>query len=315
MKKQISLLLAMLLLVTIVAGCNSGQTDVSQSPATGDQTDNVESGAFPVTVTDTLGREVTVEAEPQKVISLSPAITEILFAIGVGDKIVGVTEYCDYPAAALEKPKVGTFQEPNVELIINSEPDVVFVAAGIQSDFVQQFEDLGIKVITLDAETVEQVLYNIELAGLVTGAQDKAARVVDGLEQRVKAVQAKIAQTKTKPTVFFEVWDDPLMTAGPGSFVNDLIELAGGQNIAADAVKRYSEFSQELLIERNPDIYILNSHAHDPEDVKKRPGYAGLAAVQNDQVYTVEDDLVTLPGPRLIDGLEIMARIIHPEVF
>jgi len=314
-RKQLGFLLAVLMVLLLAAGCGSRQKLTIATPASTNQRQEINSNVYPVTIVDSLGREITVATEPQKIISLSPAITEILFAIGVEDKIIGVTDYCDYPPAALDKPRVGSFKNPNLELIVNSQADVIFVAAGIQTEFVKRFEDLGIKVVTLDAESVSQVLENIQTAGTVTGATAKAQELVDTLEQRINAVQEKVARAGYKPTVFFEVWDNPLMTAGPGSFINDLIVLAGGKNIAADVNKRYAEFSLELLVERDPDIYILNNHAHQPEDIKNRSGYAGLKAVQNNQVHSIEDDLVTLPGPRIVDGLEEMAKIIHPEVF
>ncbi|NLW07240.1 MAG: ABC transporter substrate-binding protein, partial [Clostridia bacterium] len=178
-----------------------------------------------------------------------------------------------------------------------------------------QLEELGIKVVTLDAETIDQVLANIRTAGIITDAVSAAEELANSLEQRVKAVKEKVAVSSRMPTVFFEVWDEPLMTAGPGSFIDDLIVTAGGINVAADVGQRFAEFSLEVLLERNPDFYIINDHAHQPQDIKERPGYGGLKAVQKDQVYAITDDLVTLPGPRIIDGLEEMAKIIHPELF
>jgi iron complex transport system substrate-binding protein len=271
--------------------------------------------AYPLNITDSMNREVIIEQAPAKIISLSPAITEILFAIEAEDLLVGVSEYCDYPEAALEKPKMGDFTSPNLEIILESEPDVIFVAAGIQEDFVSRFTELGIKVVTLDAENIEQVLQNIELTGLITGRNVEAEELIRDLANRIKAVEEKIASTSETPTIFFEVWDNPLMTAGPGSFIHDLIERTGGINIAEDLPERFAEFNLELLFERDPDIYTLNDHAHTPEDVKTRTGYDQLKAVQNGHVYAIVDDLVTLPGPRTVEGLEQMAKIIHPEVF
>lgn len=312
MRRKIGLCLILLLVIsTFLLACSKGQQTPEQSPAP----NSAAGGKFPLTLVDSLGRQVTIEKEPQKIISLSPAITEILFAIGVGDKIIGVTDFCDYPEEALQKPKVGGFDNPNMEVIINSEPDVVFTAAGLQSEFVQQLERLGIVVVTLDAKTLEDVLANIELAGQVTGATEKARELSQSLAARIEAVKEKVSRAKEKPTVFFEVWDNPLMTAGPGSFIYDMIELSGGQNVAFDVKESFADFSVELLIERDPEFYLINSHAHTPEDVKKRPGYEGLKAVKNNRVYAIEDDLVTLPGPRIVDGLEEMARIFHPELF
>lgn len=302
----------MILLLLLVLGAGCGH-----DPGPGDVGPGQEvTQGFPLTITDSMGRLVTLESRPSKIISLSPACTEILFAIGSGDEVVGVTNYCDHPEATQEKPKVGDFEKPNLELIISSKPDVIFTATGIQLDFVQQLEDLGIKVVTLDAVHVNEVLHNIILAGQVTGRAEEAQAVVAGLEQRIARVKDIVEEKVTnKPAVFFEVWDDPLMTAGPDSFIDDLINIAGGINVAGDAQKRYANYNLEVLITKDPDLYIINDHAHTPEDIKKRPGFEGLRAVQNDNVYTIVDDLVTLPGPRLVDGLEEMAKIIHPDLF
>lgn len=317
MKKYNKLMLCLLLMsIFIIAGCGSSGDQVPQNNAT--SSDSVVEGAggdYPVTLVDSLGREVTITEEPDKVISLSPAITEILFAIGAEDKIAGVTDYCEYPPEALEKNKVGGFEDPNMELIIELEPDIIFVAAGIQEELVQQFDKLGIEVVVLDAEKVKDVLNNIELAGIAVGNTEEAQQLVADLEARINAVQEKVVQASHQPTVFFEVWDDPLMTAGPGSFIDDLISMAGGQNVAYDAVKRYAEFSIEVLLERDPDVYLIQDHAHQPEDVMARPGFQGLTAVQNGRVAAVKDDWVTLPGPRIVDGLEAIARVLHPDLF
>jgi len=305
MKKVLAILLCILLILSL-SSCTKSDSATNQSES--------EEG-YPLTVTDSLGRKVVLERAPQKLVSLSPAVTEILFAIGAGEQVIGVSEYCDYPEEALEKPKMGDFMNPNFEVILEAEPDIIFVAAGVQEDFINRFTELGIAVITLDAEDIEQVLTNIKLAGAITNHQQEANLLVEELEERIEAVRTKVFVSSKMPTVFFEVWDDPLMTAGPGTFIHDLIELAGGKNIADDLPEQFAEFSKELLLERNPDIYLINNHAHTPEDVKTRPGYAQLKAVQSDMIYAIEDDLVTLPGPRIVDGLEQMAQIIHPELF
>jgi len=311
---KVLLILSVTMLLCFAAGCSDNARKQARDEAVTPNNPS-QANAFPVTIIDSLDREVFIAAEPARIISLSPAITEILFAIGVSDKIVGVTDYCDFPAEALKKPKVGGFQTPNLELIVNSNPDIVFTAAGIQKDLIKQFDELGIKVIALDARDINQVMDNIKFAGQVTGSTAQASEVVEDIQQRVDIIKGKIAKAETKPTVFFEVWDDPLMTAGPGSFIDDLISLAGGTNIAGDTTEEFAEYSQEMLLAKDPEIYLINSHAHKPSDIKSRPGFAGLKAVQENQVYSIEDDIVTLPGPRLIEGLEQVAKIIHPELF
>lgn len=312
--KKMILLLSLAMLLVFTAGCgNSGRNHSANDAELHNHAPASQDG-FTITATDSLGRKVTIESEPGRIISLSPAITEILFAIGVADRIVGVTDYCDYPAEAKQKPKIGGFETPNLELIVDSEPNVIFTAAGIQEDFIKQFEQLGIKVVVLDAQNIDQVMNNIRLAGQVTGSTTKSTEIVEDIQRRLAIVKENIAGAKTKPTVFVEIWDDPLMTAGPGSFINDLINLAGGINIAENTNEEFVEYNREMLLAKDPEIYIINSHDHTPEDIKNRPGYAGLRAVRENRVYSIEDDLLTLPGPRLIEGLETLARIIHPDL-
>jgi iron complex transport system substrate-binding protein len=238
MKKVLAVLLCIMLILSL-SSCTKSAPDTSQG--------KTEEG-YPLTVTDSLGREVVLEKAPQKFVSLSPAITEILFALGAGEQVIGVSEYCDYPEEALEKPKMGDFTNPNFEVILEAEPDIIFVAAGIQEDFINRFSELGVQIAVLDAENVEQVLENIELAGKIANRNTEAKELKEELQDRIQTVKEKIAATDTTPSVFFEVWDDPLMTAGPGSFIHDLIELAGGKNIAEDLPERFAEFSKELLL-------------------------------------------------------------------
>lgn len=310
--KFLGIVFLVLIMVAAFTGCNSGNNN---QPAGVQNNQQAAGSNFPLTITDSLGREIVISSEPGKIISMSPAITEILFAIGVDNKIAGVTNYCNYPSGAAKKDRIGDFLNPNIEMIVSIEPDIIFVADGVQEDFVKQFDKLGIIVITLDATTIAEVVENIKTAGLVCGAVQQAAAIAGDMTKRIDAIEAKTAGANNKPAVFFEVWDDPLMTAGPGSFIDDMINLSGGQNIAADAGKEFAEFNREVLLTRNPDIYIINDHAHTPEEVINRPGYGGLKAVRENHVYSIEDNLVTLPGPRLIEGLEEMARIIHPDLF
>lgn len=262
---------------------------------------------------DVLGREVEIKETPKKIISLTPAVTEILFELGLDERIIGVTEYCNYPEAALKKPKMGDFVNPNIELIVDAEPHIVFVAAGVQMELIERLEQLGITVFCLDAESIDQVIKNIQITGEIMGVPEVAQKITSEMQAKVEAVVLRV-KDQEKPLVFFEVWDEPLMSAGPGTFINNLIELAGGQNLAADTDTRYPQLSMEILFERDPDVYIANDF-HKQSDIIARPGYENLTAVKTGRVYTIDDDLVTLPGPRIVHGLEEMARIIHPELF
>ncbi len=308
MSKNKLLICAMLLFSILMLTVACGQSDIDA-----DNESNAEAVNESKVYVDVLGREVEISEVPERVVSLTPAATEIMFALGVEDKLVGVTEYCDYPAEALNKPKMGDFENPNIELVIDAEPDLVFVAAWIQIELVDRLEQLGSKVFVLDAETIDQVIKNIRMTGEIMGVSENANLIADDMQERVDRVLEKVKDLE-KPLVFYEVWDDPLMSAGPGTFIHSLIEMAGGINMAEDTDTLYPRLSMEILVERDPDVYIAND-VHNSRDIMARPGYDSLRAVQNERVYTIEDDLVTLPGPRIIMGLEKMAKIIHPEAF
>lgn len=300
MKKLAIVTMLLLFILSITSGC---AVPVEETP--------VDTG---IAVTDSLGREVVFETIPEKIISISPGTTEILFALGLDDKIIAVSDYCDYPEAALAKPKIGGFQDPNLEVILSMEPDVVFSAGGIQEELITKMDELGINVVVLDADNIEQILENITIAGQVTGKDQKAQELVADLSNRMNSVIEKVKE-EPKPTVFFEVWDDPLMTAGSTSFINNVIETAGGTSIGAVNAEEFYNFSMEQLLEADPDIYIVNTHSHEPQDIKVRNGYDVLSAVKNDKVFAIDDNTISRPGPRIIDGLEAMAKILHPDLF
>jgi len=299
---QIALII--LVCVILLAGCGNDTDTANDSTTVGE-----DSRMF----TDVLNREVEIIGTPQRAISLTPAVTEILFELGLGEKVVGVTEFCNYPEAAQGKPAMGDFANPNIELIVAAEPHIVFVAAGVQVEIIERLEQLGITVFCLDAESVHQVIANIRITGEIMGVSEAAQILANEMQDRVDIVVSKV-QGQERPVVFFEIWDEPLMTAGPDSFIHNLIELAGGQNLAADTGSRFPQLSMEILFERDPDVYIATDF-HVQSDIMARPRYENLTAVRTERVHTIDDDLVTLPGPRIVLGLEEMARIIHPELF
>ena len=310
--------LALAFMLVALTGCKS-KSGGSTSSSTG-----------PITVTDDNGKSVTLKAPAKRIVSLAPANTEIAFALGAGDKMVGGTTYDDYPAAAKSLPKIGDFNNPNVEKVVNQAPDLVLAAGGIQAILRAKFEKLGIPVFVVDPQTLDQTMTDLTKLGRLMGVSDKADKVVTSMKATIKSVQDKIAayfarsdvspeQAKTvkfRPTVFFEVYPKPLMTAGRDTFVNDLITLAGGANIGAAAGPGYPTFSSEVLFEKNPDFYIAPiGSMSDPGQISARPGYNELKAVKDGHVYTIEDDLVVRPGPRLAQGLVEIAKMIHPEAF
>jgi len=276
---------------------------------------------FPLRIVDGLGREVNISKPPETIVSLAPSNTEILFALGLVDKLVAVSQYCNYPPEVQNKPKVGGFSTINIEKVVRLEPDLVLATGGVQKKVVRDLERLGLTVISLDAKRIGDVLENILLVGKVTGRVESAKRLRSNLEERIRTVANKTGDLPDtqRPRVFYEVQYDPLMTAGPGTFIDDLIHLAGGANIASDSAIKYPVYNLEILIERNPEVIIVSfSHGSimaSVEGVKNRKRWQITDAVKNNRVYGIHADLVSRPGPRIADGLEEIAKYIHPELF
>ena len=271
-----------------------------------------------ITAVDDASRTVYIEQTPQRVVSLSPSITEILFAIGLGDKVVGVTEHCDYPEEARAKPKVGGYFTTSLEDILDKDPDLILTDG--YDPVMQQIEGLGIPMLVLQPEDIDGIFKDIDLVGKVMNKEEEAARLVDSLQQRLDKVAEIKASATSSPTVFYEIdATDPTKpwTAGPGSFADILISLAGGSNIVTESGS-WLQLSLEKLLSANPDIIILGDYPYvTPEQVEDRSGvWQDLTAVNLGKVYAVSDpSLTSRPGPRIIDGLEEIARMIHPELF
>lgn len=268
-----------------------------------------------ITLKDDAGKVLVMEKPADRVVSLAPSNTEIIYAIGGQGKLVGVTTYCDYPPAAKKKPKVGDFATPNVEKIASRNPQVVIATGGVQAGAVTNLEKLGIKVFVVDPKSFGGLFKDMAAVGEIMGLKDKASAKVDQLEKRVATVEAR-SKGLAKPRVFFEIYAQPLMTAGTGTLIDTMIGLAGGTNIGAAAGPDFPEFSEELLLKDNPDVYIaVKGTQTNPGDIAKRPGYESIKAVKEGKVYVIEDNLFVRSGPRLVDGLEQLAIMFHPEVF
>jgi len=276
-----------------------------------------------ITLIDDHGYLLNITAYPERIISLAPSNTEIVYAVGAGDKVVAVTDYCNYPlnfTSLVEKDKmssVGSYRKPSIENIVALEPDLVIAAPGSLAA-VDNLRNLGIDVIMLDPKSINDVLQNIVLVGRATGYNDEANQVVATMiEAMVKVNELEIADPK--PKVYFEFWSDPLMSAGPETWVSELIELAGGQNILENATSTWPVTSSEVIIQMNPDYLLFpTSHGSNQffgsiEDVIARLGWEEIGAVQNEQVYTIKSDIVFRAGPRLAEALDIIVEILHPE--
>jgi iron complex transport system substrate-binding protein len=276
-----------------------------------------ELAAFPLTITDDLGNEVTIEAEPQRIVSMAPNHTEILYALGLGDKVVGVTEYCNYPPDAQEKPKVGGFSNIDLEQVVGLSPDLVLGTSIHAQNVGPALVERGLKVVLINPETVDDVLEKIVLVGRVAGREEAATTLADELRGHIEATMDKAQKAGNKPRVYWELSND-LYTAGPGSFIDDLITRAGGINIAADAQEQWPQLNLEALILADPEVIFLADHPYGEtaEGVKARPGWADISAVKNGRIVEVlDDDLVSQPGSRVAEALEFVAKALHPELF
>lgn len=267
-----------------------------------------------VEVIDALGRVVTIDSIPEKIVSLSPSNTEILFALGVGDKVIGVDSYSDYPeeAAAIEN-KVGDYAGPNVELIVSLEPDIVFADNTIQQDAIDQLDALGIKVVSVTGSTYDDVLAAIEMVAKCVGAD--ATDVLGGMEATKEAAIAMIPEESEKPSVYFALsygeYGD--WTSGKGTFVNDILSMLGAVNVGSDLGEGWLSISVEKLLECDPDIILIPGDESMVEAFKADATYAELSAVKNGTVYAVDANMSQRPGPRIADAMMEFATILYPE--
>ncbi len=310
-----------LLIVPLLAACGAAKSPATTPTEVPANTLPAATSNPAITLTDGLNRTVSLAGPAQRVVSLAPANTEILFAIGAGAQVVGRDETSDYPPAVLSLPTVGGYSGFNLEAIVALHPDLV-LAAGINTpELVASLEQLGLTVYYLpNPNTLEEMYTNLETVAKLTGHETESSALVDSLKSRVTAVDAKIKPLSNIPTVYYELdATDPTKpyTAGPGTFVDLLIDRAGGKNIGADLTSQYPQISLEQLVVINPAVIILGDSAYGetPAKVAARPGWETLAAVQSGQIYSFDDNLVSRPGPRLVDGLEALAKLLHPDQF
>lgn len=277
--------------------------------------------AAALTFTDGLGRQVTLNGPAQRVVSLAPSNTEILFAIGAGKQVIGRDQLSDFPEEAKAVADIGsTFDALNTELIVAQKPDLVLAAEINTPEQVKQLENLGLTVYYLkNPLTLEGMYDNLNVVAQMTGHTQETAKLVESLKARVAAVDEKIAPLSARMNVFYELdGTDPAKpyTAGKGTFITQLIERAGGHNIAAD-IEGYPQLSLEQVVAADPAFIILGDARYGitPESIAQRPGWESLTAVKDGHVVPFNDDLVSRPGPRLVDALEELAKLLRPELF
>ncbi|MFC0612053.1 ABC transporter substrate-binding protein [Scopulibacillus daqui] len=308
-----------MVILGVLAGC--GTTNQDQKADKSSQGPKQEQTAFPVTIKDGLGENVTIKHKPKRIVSIIPSNTEIAFDLGLGKQIVGVSDFDNYPKAALKKTKIGG-QKMNVEKIISLKPDLVLAhasSANSSRDGIKQLREAGIPVLIVnDAESFNQVYQSIQMIGKATGTSHKADQIISDMKAKVASIKEKankVPKDKEKK-VYIEISPAPdIYTAGQGTFMNEMLNLIHAKNIAADK-KGWVKLSDESIVKENPDVILATYDQKSAvKNLLKRSGWGNVAAVKNKQVYSVNSDLVNRPGPRLVDGLEQMAQVIYPDAF
>ena len=275
-----------------------------------------EADTFPVTVTDDLGNEVTLEAEPQSIVSLAPVNTEILFALGAGDSVTGRTDYCNYPEEAADVDSIGTYVEPNLELILSKSPDLVVASGYIDDAIRQQLEDNGTAIFITNANDLESTEKDIETLGKLIGHEADAEEVVKNMEDEWTDLSAELENVQEQKSAFIDIGS--LYSAGPDSMLDNSLKLIKVENVAAGANTAWPQLSTEAVVEADPDVYI--SLYSTLEDVQQTAGLSDLACLNEDGGFiyidgsSVEGDMIQRPGPRYVEGLKVLAESIYPEI-
>jgi len=261
--------------------------------------------------TDALGRVVQVDEQPQRIVSLVPSVTEILFALGLGDRVVGVTEFCTYPSAALSKARAGGYGSPNLEAVVGLRPDLVLTSADATSPaFVSRLESLGIPTYVVYPRSLADTSAMIKNIGRVTGALEQAEKQAQCLDQTVAAVRDAVAGL-SRPRTLVSVMLQPLIVAGPETLANDLLQTVGAENIVPQSPGRYPTWNPEAVLAADPDVFLVSQHSVEVNPGELFAGWSALKAVRENRVVSIDPDLILRPGPRLALGLAAMARAVH----
>ncbi|ART76636.1 ABC transporter substrate-binding protein [Sutcliffiella horikoshii] len=318
--------LVFILFIGIVTGCGSTseQTNGNLNDSVVENTSGEEqsqNSAFPITITDDSGQEITIETEPETIVSMQPSNTEIAYALGLGDRMIGVSDYCNYPAQTADVEKVGG-QDMNAEMILTLMPDVIFVTDYHHQNheaLLKQYREAGISVIVIGSESSFADVYEtIELIGKATGTSGEADKLVADMKERLLAVQEKAKQVTEEKKVWVEVSPAPdIFTTGQGTFMHEMLESIQAENAAGNQ-EGWVKLTEEEIVQLNPDVIITTYgyYVDNPkEGVMTRSGWEEVPAIKNGNVHDVDSDTVTRPGPRLIEGVEHLAKLIYPEIF
>jgi iron complex transport system substrate-binding protein len=317
-----------LLLALLLAGCAPASTPteasapavteiVAEAPAATDAPAVEE-----ITFTDDLGNAIVLTRTAKRIVSLAPSVTESLFAIGAGKQVVGRTDYCDYPEEVKDLPSIGGFSSDSIsmESILALEPDLVIGGSTYQADVIKSLQDAGIPAFVSQPGNFAGIMDALTLYGKITGHVDEASTVVKEMQTRVDAVKSAVSvvEADQRPTVFYEVWHEPLMSSNGKTVVGELIDLAGGVNIFASLPDEYPTVSVEQIVEVDPQFIIGPSSHGDQmtaEVIGARPGWSNLSAVKNNAIYIIDANIISHAGPRIVIALEEFAKILHPDLF
>ncbi|WP_423802631.1 helical backbone metal receptor [Neobacillus sp. SAB-20_R2A] len=324
MKKFLALILTVVMMVTISAcgtANESSGADKNRKSETATKEVTDKATVYPLTVKDATGTELTFDKAPERIVSTSPSETEILFALGLGDKIYGVSDYDDYPKEAAAKPKVGGVTKPNEEAIMAANPDLVIGGISMKDDIAEKFRGLDLKVYKTEPKKIEDILNNIIQIGIITDTQEKAEKLVAQMKEDIRTVTQAAATIKEedKKKVYIEF--SPGWTVGKGEFMDELITMAGGVNIASD-MKGWNAINEEKIIQDNPDVILYSANVVDDKSgkpleelIKSRSGWDKITAIKEGRLTGIEGNIMSRPGPRITDALKQIAEAIYPESF
>lgn len=309
-KNLTTILIAMAMIATFTGCTSDNKTDSSSNTQ-----NKAAQTVYPYTVTDSKGKDVVIESEPKKIISVAPSVTELIYALGKGDELLGRTDYCDYPEEAKAVQSIGSLTDPNIEKIIELKPDIVIASTHFKDDVAKKLEDLGIKIVVLkDSKSIDGAYESINTLGEILNAQDKAQEVVDSNKKKIEVIKEKVKNAERKKAYYvvgFGKTGD--YTATGDTFIAEMLNIAGGKNIAQDATGW--KYSLEKIIENDPEYIIISKNFVLKDQFIATNGYKELSAVKNNKVFEIDDNLVNRQGPRIADGVEALAKILHPDLF
>ncbi|WP_408006351.1 ABC transporter substrate-binding protein [Pseudalkalibacillus sp. A8] len=322
MNKLLSLILMLILSIGLVAGCGDDKTPANENTSNeGSEESNQGGEAYPLTIKDALDEEVVIDEQPERIVSLIPSNTEIAYELGLGEEIVGVSDFDNYPEDTADKEKIGG-QELNIEKIISLKPDLVLAHASSahnSTEGLQQLKDAGIPVLVVnEAQNFDQVYESIEMIGKAAGKQQEAGQIVSEMKEEIEAIKEKAQSISEKKSVFIEVSPAPdIYTPGKNTFMDEMLSIINAENAAGD-LEGWAKIDQEAVVEKNPDVIITTYGYYTEnaaEQVLSRDGWKDITAIKEKQVYDVHSDLVARSGPRLVEGVEEVAKAVYPETF